>query len=348
MDNNSEASFKHNHMSKHNPAGNILVVEDNAGDFILVESYLDHEVMPVIVHAKSFGEASSILSKGDVHFDVILLDLTLPDNSGEKLITDIVSLSAGCPVIVLTGYTDIEFSIKSLSLGVADYLIKDDISPSSLYKSIVYTIERKKSIKELKESEKRYSDLFQLSPQPMWVYDSATLEFLDINTAAIEHYGYSRQDFLSMDINQLMPGEDATEGSSCFPREHDSLDVQVICRHKKKNGEIIQVELQSNIIDFKGREAYLALSIDITERLNYISAIEKQNKALQEIAWIQSHVVRAPLAKIMGLIDLIQNHKLSATEKDDYLIHILDAANEFDTIVKDIVKKTDLVQLNNA
>ncbi len=50
----------------------------------------------------------------------------------------------------------------------------------------------------------------------------------------------------------------------------------------------------------------------------------------------------------MGLIDLIQNHTLSGTEKDDYLIHILDAANEFDAIVKDIVKKTDLVQLNNA
>lgn len=335
-------------MIKNNTAANILVVEDNAGDFILVETYLDHEVMPVIVHAKSFGEASCILISGDVHFDIILLDLTLPDNSGEKLITDIVSLSAGCPVIVLTGYTDIEFSIKSLSLGVADYLIKDEISPSSLNKSIVYTIERKKSIKELEESEKRYSDLFQLSPQPMWVYDSGTLKFLDVNSAAIKHYGYSREDFLAMDIKELIPGEDTTEGSSCFPKEHDPLSLQVICRHKKKDGEIIQVELQSNVIDFKGREAYIALSIDITERLNYIGAIEKQNKTLQEIAWIQSHVVRAPLAKIVGLIDLIQNHTLSDTEKDDYFIHILDAANEFDAIVKDIVKKTDLVQLNNA
>ncbi len=287
MDNNSEATFKHTHlMIKNNPAANILVVEDNEGDFILVESYLDHEVMPVIVHAKSFGAVSAILLTGDVPFDVILLDLTLPDNSGEKLITDIISLSAGCPVIVLTGYTDIEFSIKSLSLGVADYLIKDEINASSLNKSIVYTIERKRSIKELEESEKKYSDLFQLSTQPMWVYDSITLEFLDVNAAAIKHYGYSREDFLSMDIKELIPGEDTTEGSSCFPQDHEPSLVQVICRHRKKNGEIIKVELQSNIIDFKGREAYIALSIDITERLKYISAIEKQNKKLQEIAWI--------------------------------------------------------------
>lgn len=329
-------------MIKNNPAANILVVEDNAGDFILVESYLDYELMPVIVQAKSFGEASSMLFPGDVHFDVILLDLTLPDNSGEKLITDIVSLSAGCPVIVLTGYTDIEFSIKSLSLGVADYLIKDEINSSSLYKSILYTIERKKTIKELEESEKRYSDLFQLSPQPMWLYELGTLKFLDVNAAAIKHYGYSREDFLSMNVKELIPYEDTTENGSTFPKENDLLMLPIICRHRKKNGEIIQVELQSNIINFKGREAYIALSIDITERLNYIAAIEKQNEKLQEIAWIQSHVVRAPLAKIMGLIDLIQNHDPSDTEKDDLFKHIINSANELDALIKETVNKADI------
>ncbi|MEO6638224.1 MAG: response regulator, partial [Ginsengibacter sp.] len=292
-------------MLKNNYPANILVVEDNAGDFALVENYLEHEVMPVIVQAKNFGQASSILLAGDVHFDVILLDLTLPDNGGEKLITDIISLSDGCPVIVLTGYTDVEFGIKSLSLGVADYLIKDEINSSSLYKSILYTVERKKATKELEQSEKRYSDLFQLSPQPMWVYDSVTLDFLDVNAAAINHYEYSREDFLAMNINKLIPDEDRTAECSCLHKKQDPLILQELCRHKKKNEEVIQVELQSNVIDFNGRDARITLANDITERVNYIGAIEKQNKILQEIAWIQSHVVRAPLAKIMGLIDLI-------------------------------------------
>lgn len=167
-----------------NQALRILVIEDNTGDFVLIDSYFGDNVKPVLVHAKNFLQASTILSSGDAHFDVILLDLTLPDNSGEKLITDVISLSAGCPVIILTGYSDIKFSIKSLSLGIADYLIKDDINASSIYKSIIYTIERTRSHKDLQQSEKRYSDLFQLSPQPMLLFDAVTLQFLDVNASA--------------------------------------------------------------------------------------------------------------------------------------------------------------------
>lgn len=335
-------------MISQNLAANILVVEDNPGDFILVESYLDHEVMPVIVHAKSFGEASSILSINDVHFDVILLDLTLPDKSGEILITDVVSVSGGCPVIVLTGYSDIEFSIKSLSLGVADYLIKDEINATSLWKSILYTLERKKIIKELEESEQRYSDLFHLSPQPMWVYDFYNLQFRDVNAAAITHYGYSLQEFVNLNLKEIIAiGDDESinEPGPGFPGETASANSHTIVNHRKKNGGIIQVEVQTNTIEYNGEKACVTIANDITDRLQHIEKIEKQNKRLQEIAWMQSHVVRAPLAKIMGLVDLIQNHQLSDTEKGDIFIHILNSAHELDAIVREIVQKTE-IQIN--
>jgi PAS domain S-box-containing protein len=337
-------------IQKESPASSILIIEDNEGDFVLVEAYLAHEVMPAIVHAKNFREASSILSSGDAHFDVILLDLTLPDNGGEKLITDIISLSSGSPVIVLTGYSNIEFSIKSLALGVADYLIKDEINATSLYKSIIYTIERKKSIKELEESERRYSDLFHLSPQPMWVCDFHTSQFMNVNAAAILHYGYSLEDFVNMSAKEIIAGDDEEniiEKRTVLHGEDASQDSQKIVRHRKKNGAIIQVEVQSNTMNYKGKKACITLAKDITDRLMHIEAIEKQNEKLQEIAWIQSHVVRAPLAKIMGLIDLLQNHQLTDTEKGDMFIHILNSANELDAIIKQIVKKTELIQLNN-
>jgi len=64
-----------------------------------------------------------------------------------------------------------------------------------LYKSITYAIERRKVISELEESKRRYSNLFHLSPQPMWLYDTETYEFLQVNVAAIEHYGYSEDEF---------------------------------------------------------------------------------------------------------------------------------------------------------
>src|SRR5665213_195306 len=136
----------------------------------------------------------------------------------------------------------------------------------------------------------------------MWVYELETLHFLDVNIAAINHYGYSREEFLSMIISEIGPEEDIhkTEQVVLNLRQHDPPFFQGIFRHKKKDGELIHVDIHSNIILFKGKKAKLILANDITERIKYIGAIEKQNEKLREIAWIQSHIVRAPLARMLG------------------------------------------------
>ena len=79
---------------------------------------------------------------------------------------------------------------------------------------------------------------------------------------------------------------------------------------------------------------------DITERLNYIKAIEEQNENLREISWLQSHVVRAPLARIMGLINLIKDPKQDIAEKRETLGYLLLSANELDEVIKTITEKT--------
>ena len=120
---------------------NILIIEDNIGDFTLINDYLEEQIAGLtIIHAKSFSEAKTILEDKTNSFDIVLLDLSLPDKDGEELISEIVLMSAGTPVVVLTGYSDIEFGIKSMSLGVADYLLKDDITAISLYKNVLYCL----------------------------------------------------------------------------------------------------------------------------------------------------------------------------------------------------------------
>lgn len=321
----------------------ILVIEDNPGDFALIEDFLDEQMSsPEIFQAKNFREGRFLLVEEKLAVNVILLDLSLPDKSGENLIMEIISLSAGIPIIVLTGYPDISFSVKSLSLGVSDYLLKDELSASNLYKSILYSIERKKKSAELEESEKRYSDLFQLSPQPMWVYDLETLKFLNVNDAAIRHYGYSLEEFRDMTIRDIRPAEELPklEETLYLTRKKSTLHYSGISRHRKKNGEIIQAEIQSNSIYIEGRKARVVLINDITERLRYIEAIERQNQKLQEIAWLQSHVVRAPVARLMGIVDLIKNYQHSENEQKELLDHILISATELDGIIRDIANKT--------
>lgn len=134
----------------------ILIIEDNPGDFALVEEFLLEQIeSPGISHASNYKEAHNILSARATPFDIILLDISLPDKTGIPLIQDIIGISLNAAVIVLTGYVDLTFGVKSLSLGVSDYILKDELTALSLYKSIVYSTERKRIISDLEISEKR-------------------------------------------------------------------------------------------------------------------------------------------------------------------------------------------------
>jgi PAS domain S-box-containing protein len=324
---------------------NILIIEDNPGDFVLVEDFLFDQIeAPVISQAKTFKEAKDVLLNGQCKFDIILLDLSLPDKTGEALILDIIEICANVPVIVLTGYSDFTFGVKSLSLGVSDYILKDGLTSLSLYKSIVYSTERRKSISDLKESEKRYSDVFHFSPLPMWIVDLNSLEFLDVNRATINHYGYTREEFLSMTLKDIRPVEEIPklELGIAEDRKNSGTISNRIMIHKKKNGELMNVEVQISPFQYKGIKVNIVIANDITERLNYVKAIESQNEKLREISWIQSHIVRAPLARIMGLVSLFKDLKEDDDLKDKMLGYLEISANELDEIIKEITEKTKI------
>ncbi len=241
----------------------ILVVEDNAGDLMLIRDYLEEE-MPIsgVLNAQSYTEAIKVI-EAHPDIEVLLLDLSLPDKNGEELVVDILSVTHGIPVIILTGYGDLNFAMRALSLGASDYLLKDNLNPTILYKSIIYNIERNKYIFKLRESEQRYSDLFQLSPQPTWVYERATLQFLDINEAAIRHYGYSRPDFLSMTLKDIHP---QSESNSVEDLVKSGASYHGNFRHQKKGGETIYVEVKSDNIIYNSIEAKIVMINDISER----------------------------------------------------------------------------------
>ena len=125
--------------------------------------------------------------------------------------------------------------------------------------------ERELARKALEDSESRYRTLFDSHPIPMWVVDTATLEFLAVNDAAVRHYGYTREEFLSLMADQLRPPEDipaliaALKDESTAPRRR-------IGRHLTKKGELIDVEIVSFNLEFANRKARLGVINDITER----------------------------------------------------------------------------------
>jgi len=126
--------------------------------------------------------------------------------------------------------------------------------------------ERAQAQKALEDSEQRYRMLFDIHPHPMWVVENTSLRFLAVNQAAAEHYGYTREEFLSMTAEQLRYPEDIGKLLRDFQDQSRSY-MNRAARHRKKNGEAIDVEIVSFNLEFDGKPARLAVINDVTKRL---------------------------------------------------------------------------------
>jgi two-component system, cell cycle sensor histidine kinase and response regulator CckA len=117
--------------------------------------------------------------------------------------------------------------------------------------------------------------LFSSHPHPMYVCDAQSLQILEVNAAAIRSYGYSRDEFLSMRITDIRPGEDVPRLLESIASHSASVDSRGEWRHRRKNGEIFPVEVTSQRIRFAGHDAMLGVALDVSERKAFEQKIEE-------------------------------------------------------------------------
>lgn len=327
----------------------VLVIEDNDGDFILIEDFLIEAYKKVqIQHCVDFSALSDCLRQNEVQFNVILMDLNLPDLSGIALINEVLKINKDALILVLTGYADINLARQSLELGVDDFLIKDEINPSLLQKSIDFSLSRKNFRNQLEGERENYKTLFNLSPQPMWLLHPENFNVLDVNEAAIEKYGYSLDECLLLTLMDLHPDQEreSLKGKLLDSRVQ-KVNNQFI--QQKKDGQEIKVELSTKKITFNtGRQGIIVQATDITTIIDHVKTIEQQNEKLRNISWIQSHIVRAPLAKILFIINLIEIQEENMVELMFWLDQLRNASNELDAVIKQITDEAQHTQQNQS
>ncbi|MBF2052741.1 MAG: PAS domain S-box protein [Candidatus Sericytochromatia bacterium] len=159
-------------------------------------------------------------------------------------------------------------------------------------------------------------------------------------------YGYSRAEFLQLTVRDIRPEADRLlfDGVlECTRRQQ--IAEPGIFRHQKKNGEMIQVELKVKPVKYQDVEAMLVLANDVTTQLQYIQTIETQNAAFKDITWMQSHVVRTPLARLMGLVELLDIDE-NPDEQKELFVGIQASAQELDSVIHSIVRKAESTQLS--
>jgi PAS domain S-box-containing protein len=137
---------------------------------------------------------------------------------------------------------------------------------------------------ELRRSEDRYRVLFERNPFPMWVADPESLRLLDANQAAIEQYGYTRDEFLSMTVRDLHPAEDQPALERIRPEIEGDRRLSHLVRHKKRDGSVIDVEVTADSVEFEGKRARMALAVDVTHRKRAEEALRESEQRFRSVA----------------------------------------------------------------
>jgi PAS domain S-box-containing protein len=199
--------------------------------------------------------------------------------------------------------------------------------------------QRRQTQRNLEESERRYRLLFEANPSPMWVYDRADLSFLAVNEAAIKHYGYSREEFLSMTLRDIRPAEDVRlmVANASAPRR--ALHTDGPWRHRRKDGSIIFVEITSHPIQFGNTPACLILSYDVTDRLRLEEQLRQAQKleAVGQLAGGIAHDFNNLLTVVEGYAELVHGDLLASDPNRQPVEEILVAAQRAAALTRQLL-----------
>jgi len=248
----------------------LLLVEDNPGDARLLRellleagaSYFD------LTHVERLDEAFKQLAAES--FDVVLLDLLLPDSLGSETLLRLHAHSPQTPIVVLTGVEDESLGAQLVQDGAQDYLVKGKPGGESLARVIRYAIERKRAEETLRESEERFRTVAQSANEAIVVADdSGTI--VTWNKGAEKIFLYSSQEALGQPVSILMPEPYRSQHREAVKRIHDGAAPRIIGKMYescglRKDGSEVPVEISLASWETAQHQYYSAMIRDITER----------------------------------------------------------------------------------
>ncbi|HKJ32550.1 MAG TPA: PAS domain S-box protein [Balneolales bacterium] len=267
---------------------NILLIEDNPGDARLIEVYLNehaHVGDYEITNVKRLSEGLELLNQHP--FNIILLDLSLPDSQGLSTFKKIHTNYPWIPVVVLTGLNDEDIGVNAVKMGAQDFLIKNQLNGTLLNRAIRYAIERKNEEHKLRESEQRFHSTFEYANVGMCLSD-LNGKFIEVNRSLCELFGYTEDELLHKSCEEISYPEDLEVD---FANRHRMLagkinSFQMEKRYFHKSGNIIWALLNvSAVTDEKDEIKYFISQIqDITQRKRAEKELESRAKQQAVIA----------------------------------------------------------------
>ncbi len=286
----------------------LLLIEDNPGDARLIREALREARGDRFDLEQADRLATGLARLDEGGLQLVLLDLSLPDSQGMDTVARTHAQAPDVPIVVLTGLDDEALALRALETGAQDYLVKGDVDGRTLRRAIRYAIERQQARTAFRQSEASFRRLFANNPLPMWVYDLQTLRFLEVNDAAVDHYGYSRGEFLGMTIADIRPSDDLPVLLENLKQARPELQHSGPWRHRRKDGTLIDVAIASHLFDFAGRQAALVVAEDITERKQAEEALQKAHDELEFKVQERTAALSQANALLQTMMDYVPDH----------------------------------------
>jgi PAS domain S-box-containing protein len=322
----------------------ILCLEDNVSDAEILERELRKSDLDFSIEFID-GKAGYLHALENNNPELIISDHSLYNFDSVMALELLKETKLNIPFILVTGTVSEEFAVSILKMGADDYILKSNYTRLSIaIKSALNakSAQREKQIfiEQLEASEKHYRQLFQGNPLPMWILTNNNYQFLDVNTAALKHYGYKKEEFLNMTAVDLRPYTEKEQFLTHKRQTNVGPHSAGVWRHQKKDNSLIWVDITVNNIDYHGKKALLILAKDVTERIEYA-------KALEELLFFTSHKVRQPVAHILGICNLIEQDLVTGDELLKILSIYKNSALALDDFTKELTVRLNELKLKS-
>lgn len=333
----------------------ILIIEDNLGDQLLLETHLESTGLSIatINIASTIAEGITLLQNNI--FSLIFLDFFLPDSNGLDSYLELAKINSRVPVVILSGLSDTALSIKAISLGAQDFLLKGGYTTESLEKCVSYSIERKRNLVLLKENNERYDVISKATQDIVWDWN--------LVTDKVKWFGQGLINYLPAGIeienipdnfwvDGLHPVEKKrvidslyrtiTQNENSWEYDYRFLRIDGTYAYINSRGYVLKNE------DGKPNRVIGSMQ-DITERKNAELETQKARFEAEEARKTQeqflanmSHEIRTPMNGVIGMANLLAETNLNQDQKE-YVATIKESADNLMGIINDILDLTKIV-----
>jgi len=214
------------------------------------------------------------------------------------------------------------------------------INPEKILAVVREVTESKLSAQKLEKSEQKYRNLVSQASDAIFLSDEKG-NLLELNEKGYEMTGIPSGIEMKFNLNDLIALE-VESGQLITDIVHETGMAMEEAHLFSNDNRKIPVEINCKITPERQIQGIIR---DISSRKKFIESIQKQNEIFREIAWIQSHKVREPLARLLALLDFLESfEKISGEDRAKAIESLRKSANELDDIIREVVRRTELAE----